>query len=222
MKVAGTAEAIRSGQAIGLAAVFVLCAAEIAAAQSNAPTPIRLASRSLDATAAALALGKPVVVTRSDVESPLGRVRSLEFDTPASGPVRPADPAFKAVLLTPRESTGRPAQPIMPDNNITPDASAVDPAPPGAPAKPDPKQKEGMRLQSYSPADAEAAKPPAPAKPLAQPRPSTQQPKRERAVVATAPPHVAPRPAAPAPAPRAAAPRYGAAEIAATRAFTRF
>ena len=45
---------------------------------------------------------------RADVESPLGRVRSLQLDASAhTGESRVADPAFKAVLLTPRESTGR-------------------------------------------------------------------------------------------------------------------
>jgi hypothetical protein len=192
-----------------LAAVLGLIGVEIAAAAEPAePAAIRLASRSIDSVAPRT-LGSPVVVTRSDVESPLGRVRSLELD-PTTNPLpRSADPAFKAVMLTPRESTGRPAQPAAPD------ITTVEPEPP--------RPKDGMKLQSHSPADVESEKPVAPPKERGQPRPTTQQPKRVIVREAAA----APRPAvaAPAPraaAPRAAAPRYGAAEIAASRAFTRF
>ena len=202
------ADPARCAQLTALAAVFGLLGAGVAAAAEPAaaePAPIRLASRSVDAVPAR-ALGTPVVVTRSDVESPLGRVRSLEFDTTTNGPPRAADPAFKAVLLTPRESTGRPAQPVAPD------LTTVEPEPT--------QPKDSMKLQSYSPVDVEPEKPVAPPTQRGQPRPTTQQPKRVTVREATAPPR-APRPAVAAPAPRAA-PRFGAAEIAASRAFTRF
>jgi hypothetical protein len=208
MSTALAADPARCAQLTVVAAVFGLLGAHVAAAQTAAaePTPIRLASRSLEPVPART-LGSPVVVSRSDVESPLGRVRSLEFDTTTNAPPRAADPAFKAVLLTPRESTGRPAQPAVPD------ITTVEPE--------QPKPKEGMKLQSHSPTAVEAEKPVAPPKERGQPRPTTQQPKRVTVREAAAAPRVA-RPAAAAPAPRAAAPRFGAAEIAASRAFTRF
>src|SRR5262245_59223792 len=104
-----------------------------AAGPEGPAAPIKIAARSIEAEPAAFALGRPVILTRADVESPLGRARGLEVDTAAiASQSRPsADPAFKAVLLTPRESTGRPSQPILPDLTVAepeakPDATAPD------------------------------------------------------------------------------------------------
>ena len=74
-------------------------------------------------------LGKPVLVSRADVESPLGRVRSFQLDASSNtGESRVADPAFKAVLLTPRESTGRPVQPVIPLHELASGTPHVTPA----------------------------------------------------------------------------------------------
>ena len=159
------------------------------------------------------ALGKPVIVSRADVESPLGRVRSLQLDASAqTGETRVADPAFKAVLLTPRESTGRPVQPVIPldeltsgtphatpaDTEVTKDQAATEKAAPARPVKTQPKQI--------------ASKPPAS-------RPTVAAPQQTVAGGAASP-AVAKRPAKPV-EPKSAG-GFGRNEIAATRAFTRF
>src|SRR5262249_8523125 len=115
--------------------------ASAADSDSAGSAPVKVATRSLEAAPAALMLGGPVMVTRADVESPLGRVRSPELDGSATGETRAADPdpAFKAVLLTPRESTGRPVQPIAPDET---ELQATAP-------KHDTTQKDGSRSGSY-------------------------------------------------------------------------
>src|SRR5262249_7552428 len=85
------------------------------AADNNTSDTSRPAPKAIPGHTSVAALGKPVLVSRADVESPLARVRSLQFDaSSSSSESRVADPAFKAVLLTPRESTGRPVQPIVP------------------------------------------------------------------------------------------------------------
>ena len=158
-------------------------------------------------------LGKPVLVSRADVESPLGRVRSFQLDASSNtGESRVADPAFKAVLLTPRESTGRPVQPVIPLYELasgTPHVTPADAPPtkgqaptvktePTTPAKPQPKQI--------------ASKPPAS-------RPTPATPQHAAAGGANTPP-VARRAAKPA-EPKSGG-GFARAEIAATRAFTRF
>ena len=155
-------------------------------------------------------LGKPVLVSRADVESPLGRVRSFQLDASSNtGESRVADPAFKAVLLTPRESTGRPVQPAIPLHELASGPPHVTPADapttkgqaatvktePAAPAKPQPKQ-----IASKTPA-------------------SRPTPQHAAAGGANTPP-VARRAAKPA-EPKSGG-GFGRAEIAATRAFTRF
>ena len=62
---------------------------------------------------ASIGVGQPVVVSRADLELPFVRIRSIEEDVSARLPAGTADPAFKAVLLTPRASTGRPVQPQL-------------------------------------------------------------------------------------------------------------
>ena len=145
-------------------------------------------------------LGSPVVLSRSDVESPLIRIRSIDSEVViASTATSTADPAFKAVVLTPRGSTGRPVQPLY--------------------------EPPAVEEQTETP----AATGPAPTKQASLPPPSSPSSASPRSIPPAAKPkpvvHVAPAAAAPrvAQAPRAApAPKFGAAEVAATRAFTRF
>ena len=91
--------------------------------------PVKLASRSLDATPAAFTIGSAAIVTRADVESPLGRVRPLNTDgNPRLPSLAEPDPAFKSVILTPSNSTGRdPSVLDIPDTPDTPEAAT--PAP---------------------------------------------------------------------------------------------
>ena len=158
-------------------------------------------------------MGRPVILTRADVASPLGRARGLEVDTAAvSSQSRLADPAFKAVLLTPRESTGRPAQPILPD------LTATEPAAQSVAAAPD---KPGILKLASHPEGAEVSAPPPSAVQRVLPKQAATPPQKKDAAppVRTAVRSEAPARKAAAPA---AAPRFGAGEIAATRAFTRF
>jgi hypothetical protein len=155
---------------------------------------------------ASIGVGQPVVVSRADVESPFVRIRSIEEDVSARLPAGTADPAFKAVLLTPRASTGRPVQPQM-ANLGTPEDAAPD-----SPAVKKPETAPAAGSQK----SAKGAPPPRSAKEGPQLAP--------RAPQRAAQPAVASRPAqkSAAATPQAPAPRYGAAEIQATRAFTRF
>src|SRR5215470_17926158 len=57
--------------------------------------------------------GSPVLISRADIESPLSRVRRVDVVDFVESEGRVADPAFKAVLLTPLGSTGRPVQPTL-------------------------------------------------------------------------------------------------------------
>jgi hypothetical protein len=158
-------------------------------------------------------LGSPVVFSRTDVETPLTRIRSLSADpgarpdlgsvgasTEASAAL--ADPAFKAVLLTPRGSTGRPVQPTYepPPEEEVPVGPATAPRqeaslPPGT--RPEIKPLPQMRHESS---------PPSVNRPVG----------NQRSAPATRP---KPAPVATA---RREGPKGGPAEIAATRAFTRF
>jgi hypothetical protein len=210
---------------VAVVAVLLLGSSSVRAADPDSPAParVKLAARSVDADPAGFTLGRPVVVTRADLESPLGRVRGLEPDTDTTGQLRQADPAFKAILLTPRGSTGRPAQPIMPDVVLTePEVKQTTTEPEVKKTSTEPDSKpHGMKLQSHN-LSAPVTPPPNAMKERATARPSQQPAKsKEAAAVAvrgTAPPPRAPvRNVASAPAPR-----FGAAEIGATRAFTRF
>src|SRR5262245_59101026 len=220
---------------VAVVAVLLFGAASANAADPSSPSPprVKVAARSVDADPAGFTLGRPVIDTRADLESPLGRVRGFdrEPDTTESGPHAPADPAFKAILLTPRGSTGRPVQPILPDVVLT------EPEKKQPTAEPDAKKQGGFNLQSHNLSDPLTPTPTAPkeqvpasaTKEHSTPRPSAQQPKQSKQAVAAPARAAAPVPAA-APPPRAPvrntasapAPRFGAAEIGATRAFTRF
>ena len=202
----------------GIGALVLLLACAHNAGAEGPAAPIKIAARSIEAEPAAFALGRPVILTRADVESPLGRARGLvEVDTASlSSQSRPADPAFKAVLLTPRELTGRPAQPILPDLTVTePAAKPVATAP----------DKPGTMTLASHPEGAEvsASTPPPSAVQRVLPKPAAAPPQKKEAAspppVRTAVRSEAPARKAAAPA---AAPRFGANEIAATRAFTRF
>jgi len=137
------------------ALVLLLACAHNAGAQGPA-APVKVAARSIEAEPTAFTLGRPVILSRADVESPLGRARGLvEVDSLSlSTQSRPADPAFKAVLLTPRESTGRPAQPIVPDLTIT--------EPAAKPAAPFPEKPGTMTLASHPEGAEVSASTPAP------------------------------------------------------------
>ena len=206
-------------------------------------------------------LGKPVLVSRADVEFPLGRVRSFQLDASSNtGESRVADPAFKAVLLTPRESTGRPVQPVIPLYELasgTPSRHAgrcaadkrqaatakteattpAKPQPAGRPVQPvNPPNELASGPPHVTPADAPPTKGQAATVKMEPTTPAKPQPKR----IASKPPASRPTPATPqhaaagganipAVARRTAKPAepksgggFGRAEIAATRAFTRF
>jgi hypothetical protein len=159
-------------------------------------------------------LGSPVVFSRTDVETPLTRIRSLSADPGAPNDLGSAgantearaalaDPAFKSVLLTPRGSTGRPVQPTY----EPPPEVAVPVGPATAPRQ-------------------EASLPPATRheiKPLPQMRhePSPLSVNRPNIGNQRSAPAARPKPAPVATA-RREGPKGGPAEIAATRAFTRF
>jgi hypothetical protein len=159
---------------------------------------------------ASIGIGQPVVVSRADLESPFVRIRSIEEDVSARLPAGTADPAFKAVLLTPRASTGRPVQPQLANLGPAEDASVDVPSgnkPESAPVSGSRKSATGT-----SPASVKPSPPPAPRSQ----QKAVQPPAPSRAAIA--------RPAqkSAAAAPQVPAPRYGAAEVQAVRAFTRF
>jgi hypothetical protein len=187
---------IASQSAALLILSLLACDQAAAAERDQRPeAPIKLASRSLDATPAAFTVGSPVIVTRTDVESPLTRVRSLDADGNASRllSLSEPDPAFKSVILTSSNSTGRdPSVVDIPDIPDTPEAT-IEPRRPsfGTPkggngASKTPPSKRGYGLASGS---------------------SRPEPQQQHAA--------APR-SARAPA------RFGKAEIEATQVFTRF
>jgi hypothetical protein len=71
----------------------------------------KTASRGLEREVDKAISGLPLLISKADVEAPLTRVRQIESDDSLSSASRPVDPAFKAVVLTPPESTDRPVQP---------------------------------------------------------------------------------------------------------------
>jgi hypothetical protein len=183
-----------------LASSLLTAAPAIALDEPPAATPpVKVAARSIQTDQGAFTLGAPVVVSRSDVESPVRRVGSPEFNAPVEN-ARVPDPAFKGVLLTPRESTGRPAQPNIGEENYqvasAPSSSADEPRPL--------EDHRNQRKGNIAPAPSR----PTPDKPAGRQQPA-------KASTAAAP---QPAKTATTVAPR----RFGPAEIAATRAFTRF
>ena len=156
---------------------------------------------------ASIGVGQPVVVSRADLESPFVRIRSIEEDVSARLPASTADPAFKAVLLTPRASTGRPVQPQLANLGVPEDAE-IDP-PPSSNASGAQKSATGTPPTSVK-------KPPPPASRSQQKSAQPPAPAPSRTAIARPAQRLA------AVAAQASAPRYGAAEIQAVRAFTRF
>jgi hypothetical protein len=94
-------------------ACFVMPVTSAAAFDANtaAEPGVKTASRGLGREVDKAISGLPLLVSKADVEAPLTRVRQIESDDSPSSASRPEDPAFKAVVLTPPESTDRPVQP---------------------------------------------------------------------------------------------------------------
>jgi len=92
---------------------FVLSIPSAIAFDGNTPSEprVKTASRGLEREADKAISGLPLLISKADVEAPLSRVRQIESDDSLSTPSQPVDPAFKAVVLTPPESTDRPVQP---------------------------------------------------------------------------------------------------------------
>ncbi len=157
-------------------------------------------------------LGKPVLVSRSDV----ARVRGGAIpDNPVQAAPPVADPAFKAVLLTPRESTGRPVQigmPALPDEPVAGPSVAQ----PNTAAKPPVSLPPAASLNPSAPASVESTPGSAP-KAHVLPNPVSRSRLSPHPAVARS--ETASRRKAIEPPARTS---YGAAEIAASRAFTRF
>jgi hypothetical protein len=161
-----------------------------------------------------------VLISRADIESPLTRVRRVELIDAVENEVQGgADPAFKAVLLTPRESTGRPMQPALaglvvidkadaPQSEKTPEKQESNATTPGAAFHlqnaPDPTSKDHLNDK---------------VRPREEPKAKQLATIPEARSVASTPPQTVhgPKTAASTP-PRS----FGPADIAATRAFTRF
>src|SRR6516225_8881163 len=97
---------------VGFAALTLCASGQVARTQEAIPhAAMQLASIEPQHQISSALLGKPVLVSRSDVESSSARARSVAIIEGPNQPQTPvADPAFKAVLLTPRGSTGRPVQ----------------------------------------------------------------------------------------------------------------
>src|ERR1700730_14905673 len=123
-----------------LVAVALLAIEPGHALAQDVPRPsLQFASAEPGNPAVAGLLGKPVLVSRSDVETSGARVRSVEIiDGPSPIQSPAADPAFKAVLLTPRGSTGRPIQMQLANLPDVPEPVAKEPEhpiePPPSPA----------------------------------------------------------------------------------------
>jgi hypothetical protein len=188
--------------------LFVAAQGAAQEAASERRVQITLATPELIHTAS-IGVGRPVVVSRADVESPFVRIRSIEEDVSARLPVGTADPAFKAVLLTPRASTGRPVQPQMANLGAPEDAGLdtsaaikVETAPVSGAQKPA-KGALGRAKESSQPAS--------------QSRPKATKPPPAGRVA-----NIRPEQRSAAAAPQAPAPKFGRAEVQAVRAFTRF
>ena len=95
------------------AACFVLSVTCAIAFDGNTASEPRAktASRGLERESDRAISGLPLLISKADVEAPLTRVRQIDSDDSLGTPSQPVDPAFKAVVLTPPESTDRPIQP---------------------------------------------------------------------------------------------------------------
>jgi tetratricopeptide (TPR) repeat protein len=163
-------------------------------------------------------VGKPVVVSRFDTEASASRIRSVKIledsaDATASTPT--ADPAFKAVFLTPLGSMGRPV-PIQMVGLTKPeeDLKKVDEVPTKETKQPEPASTSGA-LNSQEKA---VAKPVVSSSPPSRPRPPGGKSEIKRQSLRSPEPRTVARPRVAGPE----RPRYGTAEIGAVRAFTRF
>ncbi|VIO79002.1 hypothetical protein CI1B_76310 [Bradyrhizobium ivorense] len=185
-------------------------------AQDLARAALLLASR-YEGTKTALEIapvGKPVLVSRFDTEASVTRVRSVEIlkDSGEPPPSTPnADPAFKAVFLTPRGSTGRPV-PIQMATLAQPaeEAESADKA-----HKPTAPAPSSAAIISQEKVVTKPTPGPSSSRSASVPKSDGLRPSRTRSAEAKAAP----------PRPRVASPErssYGAAEIGASRAFTRF
>jgi hypothetical protein len=151
--------------------------------------------------------GSPVLISRADIESPLTRVRRVDLVDFVEGEGRIADPAFKAVLLTPLGSTGRPVQPTFSGVGI------IDK--PDEPQRPE-KAPEIPEIKSH-PQDANLRLPSPPDSTVKEP---TNAVHAKSPALAAGPKQVTKLAASP-PSP-ATTPQRTPAEIGAVRAFTRF
>jgi hypothetical protein len=200
---------------------------------------MRLASIETQRQPYSVLLGRPVLVSRSDVQSSSARARSIEvIDGPSSPQTPIADPAFKTVLLTPRGSTGRPVQIDMgniPQSLEPVPAKEPPPAPMPAAATPPPASPPALPAETSPAASATPVPPPPIAKssigrvPPPAPKavgPGLTKPAPEASVTkqASLPPstHSAPAISPPKSTVHSEHSNYGAAEIAASRAFTRY
>ena len=213
-------------------ACFVLPVASAVALDrpAAAEPPANMASRGLTRDDTPIS-GGPVLISRADTESPLTRVRRVEMlDTIELEATAEPDPAFKALVLTPRGSTGRPLQPAPAGLDII-DTVEAPPKPEKALEKPEkaPEKRENnptrpttvFRLQSTpepTPKDA----------PTDKVRPRDEHKGKQLATipdvksVASPPPRPAPGPKTAASAPPAPPRSFGPADIGAARAMTRF
>ena len=143
-------------------------------------------------------------------------MRSFQLDASSNtGETRVADPAFKAVLLTPRESTGRPVQPVIPLYELTSGPPHVHPGRCGGDERPSRDREGGACDTCQAPAHADASKPPAS-------RPTFAAPQQQAIAGGSRNPAVATAARPNQSEPKSAGGGFGRSEIAATRAFTRF
>jgi hypothetical protein len=189
-----------------LVAVALLATDTCNAVAQDVPRPsLQFASAEAGYQTTSGLLGRPVLVSRSDVETSGARVRSVEIiDGPSPIQSPAADPAFKAVLLTPRGSTGRP---IPTQLASLPDVQEPIAKEPESPAGPSPAAVSSTTAKIVPEPSAHDR---VPARPVERLAPTT------RSAMPIQKPASRPKTAQPE------RPSYGTAEIAATRAFTRF
>jgi len=202
----------------------MICSGSAIAEEGQARAALLLAARYDKSALSAenAPLGKPVIVSRFDSEASVSRVRSVEILPDSVQFVQPAptaDPAFKAVFLTPRGSTGRPVPIQMasftkPDESATRDESATKTEETSKPLGPAPNST------ALIPQEKTAPKMPLSGGTSAHPSPNSIKSQGSRQSYRSAPPEqkAISRPQIA----KTERSNYGAAEIGATRAFTRF
>jgi len=217
--------ATMSERRIVTACLIVIAAATVwpgpIKAQENQSRPALLRAARHDGSVAGFEnapVGKPVVVSRFDTEASVSRVREMKIleNSAESGASTPtADPAFKAVFLTPRGSTGRPV-PIQMAGLTRPeeDVKKVDEEPTKEIKQPEPASTSGA-LNSQEKA---VPKPAVVSTPPSRLGPAVSKSATNRQNLRSPQPKTAPHPKVAG----SERPNYGAAEIGAVRAFTRF